>query len=497
MLGEIYLLQLKSFLRSPNFQGDLIKKVLIGLGLLNILAAIAVLAWFLPEILRSYDPQNPSLELIFAQFFIFYLMIDLAVRFFFQAVPGFNYPHFALLPVDKRKLFSSLLILSPINLFNFTGILVVFPFFVRYIIPEFTSTSASLWLTGIVLALLLVHYLTIWIKIKLNSLLGKAIFMFLLISLIIGSSFFDSFTLMSLSAFFFGDNMSSGFTQAVFLILVIVLFFLSKDNLVESTHSEVHSSSTTKKESSLIQLTSKSNIIIGLFTQEVLLIMRNKRARMMVFLSIFLSVVYFYFIFYNNSQNAYMDEIMFFFYAFCMLGFWLFFYGQFLTAWESTFFDGLMALPIEIEDYLKAKWLILAVPVSAIYLLILIPLFLFFKQHLVLLTATWLLLTGPVSLMMLTIGIFNKKRVDINQETWFNNQGQSGTQLFLTSLVLLILAGITVPFYVLDRQMLGWIFWMLSGVLTIATYGFWIRKLAAFFMRKKQSKLENYRKKSG
>ena len=89
------------------------------------------------------------------------------------------------------------------------------------------------------------------------------------------------------------------------------------------------------------------------------LIFRNKRPKSLVILS---GVILLYgFIFYPRYLQT-GNFTMLFLFALFITGLFISNYGQFLFAWQSSHFDGMMSYNINMKQYIKAKFLLFANP---------------------------------------------------------------------------------------------------------------------------------------
>lgn len=467
----------------------------MGLGVLQLLVLWGLFSFFLPNILNVVLASHVSPEQLFGRFFLFYLMLDLVVRFFFQSMPALNYPHYALLPINKRKLFSSLLLSSALNVFNLAGLLLVLPFWLWYIVPELGAGSSAVWILTVIGAILTNHFLCIWIKGRIYSdraflpaLIVAVVILMVLVSL-------EVLSLTAVSSFLFGQNLNDGYILPLFAVLPVLFYFLSRNDMLNSIYEIKGSIHPVKAIRTSLFSQTRGSIFLTLFEQELLLILSNKRTRKVLIGTAFFVLASFYMFNMQVNQEFMVKEFpaLVLFFLYMPLGFWFISYGQFLTAWESSYFDGLVSLPISTEDYIKAKWLILAVPVT-LFSLLALPLAAFKWSYLLELIAIWLLFCGPMSLIAIAAGIYNKKRLNINKASLMESEGSLGIQIIFLLLPFLLLFASIIPFGLLGSQLAGLLFWMTLGISIIITHSYWIRKLSAMLNRYKYKKLDGYRK---
>ncbi len=130
-------------------------------------------------------------------------------------------------------------------------------------------------------------------------------------------------------------------------------------------------------------------------------------------------------------------------------------YGQFLFAWQSGYFDGIMANNINIKTYIKSKFRLIAAFCTPSFLLSLFYGLIDWRISLVLTTAYFYNI-GIQPIITVYFATRNYKGLDLSKSTFFNYQGMGAAQWVYSLIIMLIVAAIYYPFYFFIMS--GWVF---------------------------------------
>ena len=128
-----------------------------------------------------------------------------------------------------------------------------------------------------------------------------------------------------------------------------------------------------------------------------------------------------------------------------MLVFWSIFlisfsalmYGQYLFAWEGSYFDFVLSSKIDIKKYIEAKYYIMAIASFLAFLIMMI--YIFISIDLLWLNIAVLFYSVGVSSMInLYMATFNKKRMDLHA-SMMSQQGRDNFKQFLQAIPTLLL----------------------------------------------------------
>ena len=154
--------QWKEMTRSNFWQKSLVINIIIGFFLLIMLSYLVLLGLFIDKILKDIYPDGDPF-VIFNSGLLYYLGIDLFVRFFLYSLPVINVESYLHLPVKKSKIVNFILLKSTLNIFNVLPLLVFIPFTFKVIVADYSGNIALSWMILMLILILnnsfLLHYL--------------------------------------------------------------------------------------------------------------------------------------------------------------------------------------------------------------------------------------------------------------------------------------------------------------------------------------------------
>ena len=183
---------------------------------------------------------------------------------------------------------------------------------------------------------------------------------------------------------------------------------------------------------------------------------------------------------------------MMLFAAVMMTGISILNYGQFMFAWQSSHFDGLLVSKINFKDFIKAKFLLFTI--SSTVITILSSFYGLMSWKLLLLhLAAYLYNIGFGSVVVLYFATLNYKRLDITKSASFNWQGVGASQFILGLPFILLPILIYLPFGKTDHPYLGVIVVGLFGLLMLLLRNFWVNLIVRKFEKQRYKIAEGFR----
>ncbi len=276
----------------------------------------------------------------------------------------------------------------------------------------------------------------------------------------------------------------------IFPIAAFGIFKLNADFLRKNLYVEELSSKQEKKVSTDYAFLNRFGKVGELAALELKLILRHKRSRSSLILGFFF--LFYGFIFYKEKaidRNAF-GQMMFA--AIFMTGISIIIYGQFMFAWQSAHFDGLLANKINFKDYIKAKFLLFTIGATVITLLA--SFYGFLSPKLLLLhIAAYLYNIGFGTVIVLYLATLNYKRLDINKAASFNYQGTGATQWLLMFPYALTPILLYLPFGIMNLPYWGLMVVSLFGLIMLLMRGFWVNFITAKFEKQRYKIAEGFR----
>jgi hypothetical protein len=431
----------------------------------------------------------------FNSILLWYLTVDLFMRCLLQPLPTIEIIPYLRFRIRRKKIINYLLVRSAFNVFNYIPLLVVIPFSVKLIMPQFGTGLAMVYLSGFILLLTFNNFLALFIGFLIQK---KSLYYSIPFGLLAGFAFLSKFGFpVSETSKVFGSYMLHGnliLFGALCVGIVLVIYAVSLLLLKNFYIDEIKSKKRQKASSWSFDFdTFKRFGEIGRYLSlEVSLLSRNKRPRqMLVMLPIFLA--YFLFIF---STDKNLQSPFFLMLILTMLtGIGASMYGQFLFSWESSYFDCIMSRKNNFVNYVKAKYYLL----SLLSVTTFIPLLIFFtltkRIDILLLCSILLFIIGVNNFIFMFFGTFNNGRIDLGRSQFFNYQGVKGNQFLLSFLFMLLPTGLYSVFDYFINATAGKLAIAIPGLMFIIFHDWWIKRIIVpQFINRKYRNLEGYRK---
>jgi hypothetical protein len=200
------------------------------------------------------------------------------------------------------------------------------------------------------------------------------------------------------------------------------------------------------------------------------------------------------FIFYTKESLKNPHMYIFLFTGLFITGIFIINYGQFLFAWHSNYFDGLMSSNISLPAWIRSKFM-LYTAVSTIFFILTSFYGLISWKLLITQLAAWLYNIGVNSVVSVYLATYNYKAIDLSKSATFNYQG-TGTVQWVYSLVL-ILAPYAI-FYPLARFVNPWVGFAAIGglgLISLLLQNWWVDILTREFRKRKYLVLAGFREK--
>ncbi|MFC5272168.1 DUF5687 family protein [Adhaeribacter terreus] len=478
MLTWIFTHQWKEATRSAAWQNNLVMNIIIGIMTVFMMLNVGVLGFFLHKILEAVVPDQHVL-LTFHKAIIYYLGIDLVMRFFIQQVPVLAVQPYLHLPVKKSKLVHFILNKSVLSFFNGLPLLLALPFAFRIILPAYGLLPLLAWVAGFLSLVLCNNFLNIYLKRQLT--LKPVVFLLLAIALI-GLAVLENQGIFRLSLLT-GNSFAALLAQPAFGVLLLLLpaamyalnYQLLRRNMYISEPESAEAKVTSVHEFAFLKKLGAAGNLLAL---EMKLIWRNKRPRSL-FLMSFMMVAYgvLLIIMKESREDNVPNSIIFIFGSVLATGAFMIYYGQFLHSWDANYFDMLMARNISAYEYYRSKFL-LFIGASSLSMILLL-FYGFIDWHfLPIFFALYLYNIGVNAYLIFLIAIYGPKKIDLSKNSAFNWEGTGGTQ-FLISLPLMFGPVLVyLPFYMFEHTNFGLLALGGLGIIGLAFHKPILKKLA-------------------
>jgi hypothetical protein len=459
LFSRILVHQWKDTVRASYWQKSILINVILGVFLVYLLINLVFLGIFLGRIISAAFPGSDPV-LILSGLIMYYFMGDLIMRFFMQPVPTISVMPYLHLPVSKNSIFHFLLLKSVFSLFNFLPFIVFIPFVIKNVIPLYSIAAGITWMVVVGFLIFTSNYLSFFIK-KLFSArpLSIAVIMVVMAALI----WFDIRNGRVVSLFFGQGLMHAAQHPPWILVPMLLLaatYILSWQYLRRHRYMEVkdrtgrHYSSTGRSRFSGI-----FGITATLVSLELKMILRNNRPRTYLVLS----TLFMFYGFMIYPRAAVADGYgMMLFIGLLLTGIMMVQYGQLVFSWESSYFDRLCTSSFMMRDYLNSKfWLFFMF--NTVTFIVTIPYALFDYRIVFINMAAWLFNSGVNIFMILFLGTYNTRRLDMSKGAFFNYEGVTAVHFVMMIPVL----GLPVFIYWIGSLFLS----PAAGIITVGLAG--------------------------
>jgi hypothetical protein len=406
------------FRRSATLSQDMMKLFFMGLMALYLAISLMVMGLAGSALIEKTFPEVGVIAAAGA-ILLYYLPIDILIRYFFQKYPSIEIQPYLILPIPRKRVSAYLLFRSLLSFFNFIPFFALVPFLLAGGLAGFSSIQIISFLFFALGLVVLSNYISFWITkgLDLKNYLTGIILVGLILVL-----YFDYEGYISVFPFLLKVS-SALFSSALFPLIVPALAvssflalrsYFAKKLYVDS----VERSSSFSGVGMKLSWFGRFGLAGRLMDLELRLILRSKRARAYLFMSIALLVLPF--IMFMGEKEV--PDVTYLFISLFLTGGIAMNHGQLMLSWNSMHFDLLMTRGVSIKDIFTAKYYFLVLTCVLTFLLSL-P-YLFFFPKLVLFNVATLLFNASFSILIyMLLASYNSMRIDPDEGGAFSFSG--------------------------------------------------------------------------
>lgn len=481
--------QWKSFWRARNKAGSVASQVVLGFFMLYFLSVALAIGFGMPFLL-GYVFKGQDVVKSFNGIILYYFAFDFLMRLQLQDLPTLSIVPYLHLKITRNKIINFLNVKALFSLFNLWPFILFLPFCIIKIGPAYGSFVALMYMVVILSTAVFNNFLVLYVKRKSISNVWYTVIGLAIIASFAGLEYFKIISIGSFSDVVFKQIAAKPYLGFLTPIIAFAIFKLNSIYLLKNLYTEELTSVHEKKVSTDYAFLNHFGKVGELAALELKLILRHKRPRSSVIMS-FLFLFY-GFIFYKQPAIQHDDFGKMMFGAIFMTGISIIIYGQFMFAWQSAHFDGLLSNKINFKDYIKAKFLLFTIAATAITLLA--SFYGFLSPKLLLLhLAAYLYNVGFGTVIVLYLATLNYKRLDITKSASFNYQGTGATQWLLMLPYALIPIFIYLPFGIMDLPYWGLFAVSVFGLIMLLMRGFWVNFITARLEKQRYKIAEGFR----
>jgi hypothetical protein len=423
---------------------------------------------------------------------LYYFVVEFVLRYFMQNLPVFDIQPYLHHPIRRSHLAHFLLAKSVVHFLNSVVFLLFTPFAIRVVATRYGLAFATNWLLSIWLFSLIIHFLVVLFKKKLDDSIWGLLGLVTMFSFLGAADYFHWFKLSEVSMRLFSVSTTSYSLTVIGLLLLVMCYWLNFRFFLSSMYPEELSAQ--KKMSGRpnagLSFLQNFGVVGELINLEVKLILRNKRPRTLLFLSIFLLL--YGLIFYGEPTEKKMPGFLLFIGVF-VTGAFSINYGQFLFSWQGSHFDFTNTRPFSLRQYLESKYWLLSAVIFICFLLT-IP-YVYFGWKIVLINAAMMLFNMGVNVyIIMNMGMWDPQKINLSKGSAFNWEGVGAAQWLMALPLLVSPYVIYLPFSWWGYPELGIIALGSIGVVGIILHPYLLTLTAKRLMDKKYSIAAGFRK---
>ncbi len=404
MLQRFIRLEFKSFFRSSSLAANLVLKIFQLLGVLYILAMfvfVAFGAFYYPKQKLMVDP----LPLI-SQFLVYWLVLDLFLRYFFQQMPTQNIKPFLTMNIRKSTLVNYMISKTFLSFFTWGSLFIYLPLLGILLYNGYNFPGSFAW----ILALIILSFTINLINILLN---GKDLMVWIIGGLLVLAGALDYYhiiALSSLSGKFFMMFYQHWYAVVLPVILFVILYSICRKYIAENFY--LDKGLEMKQEvgrTESIQFLNQYGVLGTFINNDIRMIKRSKAAKSIALgscLFLFYGLLLF-------SSPVYRTPYMQLFMGLFVTGGFLFMFGQRVPSFDSSYYPLMMTLNVPYKEYLKAKWWMMVSATAVCMVLAIGYAFVSWDLYFTFLAAG-LYNIGVNSQVVLLSGAYNKNPIDLN-----------------------------------------------------------------------------------
>ncbi|MDX1753783.1 MAG: DUF5687 family protein [Salinimicrobium sediminis] len=428
-------LQWKAFFRSASLGRSLGLKIFMAFIAIYFAIVFLLLGIGLYPLLKEALPEEEPLNIV-NRWLLIYLGLELMMRFFLQTLPVMTVKPLLTFPIPKKKVVNYMLLQSLFSFFNFLPLLLIVPFavFTAYKGDAGAAAMAG-WAVAVYGLVLCVNYMNFLLKKKFADNLKALLPYLVLILVLYALERFEIFSITELVASGMEAVLEMPFLAVIPLLLLIALYKWNQNVLLKRFYlDESLKGKVTEAKSQDFQWLRKFGDIAPFLQLDLKLIWRNKRPRSLIFIS--LLIMGYGMIFYPN--DAYQDMQAFFvFVGIFMTGIFMINFGQFIPAWDSSYYSMMMSQNIPLKQYLNSKAALIIF--SIVLLTILTTPYVYFGYNVLIINLACAVYNIGVNVpVLLLAGSYNRKRIDLEKSPFMNYQGTGAAQ-WLIALPLMVI----------------------------------------------------------
>ena len=488
MYKKFIYLQWKSFFRAAGVASKLAQKILIGVVwayFAFVFSGLAFIAFYGIQEEFGLDPL-PTVS----GFLIYAFALWIVIRYFIQKMPMVHVQPLLTLPLSKKRIVHFGLAKSTISFFNIINLFFFIPFGFILLKEDYNLWGVISWGLSIGCIILTTNFLNVLLNSQDRLLLvATAILLGLF-----GLQYYELFDITAFSEPVF----MAPYYQPLWLLAPLALMIFSYRQSFEHFLKKLYMDSDEMRPKKEVQRATELKWLDGFgrtsffLKNDIRLIVRNKRARMAVWMGV--AFLFYGLIFMMDIYDYPLTKV---FVGIFVTGGFLFSFGQFVPSWDSSYYALMMTQNVPYKEYLKSKWwlvvvgTLVSIPLASFYI------FFSWESYFAIL-AGGIYNIGVNAHMVLLSGAYTRTPLDLNSM----QRAFGDKKSFNAKTILLGIPKIFLPMFIfyigvlVHSKLMGFILIGVVGVLGFALRNLvfdWIEKV---YQNEKYQTLAAYKQKN-
>lgn len=487
MFIQFIRLEWKSFTRASSFTGNMVLKVFMILGALYFGAIFLALGFFSYDIIEKSLNQDPLV--VVSKYAIYYMAMDLLMRFFLQKVPVINIRPLLTLPIKRSTIVNFALGKTVLSFFNILHCFFFIPFSIVLITKGYDPVNVVLWHLGIMALIYCNNFINLLINDKDWIFWTVAI----LIGAIAGVQYYSFFDITIVTSVFYHSLYATYYMFAVPIVLLAIIWFIcfkmfSKELYLDTGLKGKHEIA----ESNDYTWLNRFGTLGSFLKNDIRLLRRNKRSKTTLIMSF--AFLFYGLLFMTGSIEAYDNPMMKMFAGIFVSGGFLFVFGQFVPSWDSAYYPLMMSQNIKYRDYIEAKWWLVVIGTVISALLSSFYLYFGIETYLLILAGA-VYNIGVNSHIVLLAGAYIKTPIDLgsSKQAFGDKKAFNLKTLLLGIPKMLLPMGLYAIGYYIFNPTVGIIIVAAFGVLGFATKNWVFSRIEKVYKMEKYKTLAAYK----
>lgn len=432
MFKRLFLLVWRSFFRSADLGKSLSVRIILGFLGLYFLGSAVTFGVSLHFLISELFPNQEPIHFV-GKFLLYWVFLSFLMRMMMQKLPIQNVKPLLILNIPRSNIVNYTLLKSSNSFWNWMLLAVVVPYLIITArVTDFTNFQLFAWCIAVVGFEFVVNYLNLYIQQNFKNGLLNTLPILAFLGVIFCLDHFSIYSVSGLFGQFFDLVLTYPLLCLVPVVLAVLSYFLLYFNVKENMFLDAYlQTERTVVKNYDLSWTNRFGELAPFLQLDMKLIWRSKRAKSVIFGCL---VFLFYGLLFYPEKGGNPTTLVFV--GVFITGIFVINFGQFVPAWDSTYYAMLMTQNMPIKLYLESKAMLMYISIAI--MTVLSTGYLYFGWVIVWVNIACAVYNLGVNVpVILYFGSMNKKRIDLDNGNIFNYQGTGAAQ-WLVGIPLLI-----------------------------------------------------------